>query len=119
VLYVHAGAYHVSHLKVPPGTGVFHMARRVAVLSRHLCATAAREHAAPKMVVGIIDMENRDGTIYSGDEVGLTERDTLRGVAEVIYTGARRVEDVSPEQLQRFDAVMLRRCTFGKEQVGL
>ena len=96
-----------------------HMAGRLSVLSRHFCAGAVREHAPAKMVVGIIDMENRDGTIYSGEEVGLTERDTLRGVADVIYTGARRIEDVPPEQLKTFDAVMLRRCTFGKEQVGL
>ena len=91
---------------------------RRALVPRGRLAPAAAGGELP--LVGIIDMENKDGTIYAGgadDE--LLERLELEGTASVVYTGAASIEEVDPALLCRLSAVMLRRCPFGAPQLAL
>ena len=68
--------------------------------------------------VGVIDMENRDGTIYTPSSAAeQIEKHELEGVAEVIYTGASSIEMVDRDLAASFSAVMLRRCAFGQAQL--
>ena len=53
-------------------------------------------------VVGVIDMENRDGAVYKPGDPGLIEADVLSGVATVVYTGARCVPMQSAAQIHAY-----------------
>jgi C-terminal binding protein len=81
-------------------------------------ATVPTAAGAELPVVAIIDMENKDGTIYSGAGDDTIEMDELEGTATVVYTGAANIEEVDPELLPRLSAVLLRRCPFGAEQLA-
>ena len=72
-------------------------------------------------VVGVIDMENKDGTIYAGDasDSDTIELHALAGTADVVYTGAASIEEVDPELLAQMSGVLLRRCPFGEAQLAL
>jgi lactate dehydrogenase-like 2-hydroxyacid dehydrogenase len=84
------------------------------------------EAAATELpLVGVIDMENKDGTIYDGTGGGdganserLIEREELEGVARVVYTGAASIEEVDPALLKQLSAVLLRRCPLGAAQLA-
>eukprot|EP01048_Picozoa_sp_COSAG05_P000908 COSAG05_NODE_28_length_29121_cov_56.951933_25_plen_362_part_00 len=92
-----------------------HILRRQVQTTTRLSSTASGELP----LVGIIDMENKDGTIYSGgDDSDLLEQHELAGVATVVYTGAASIEEVDSALLDRFSAVMLRRCPFGAPQLS-
>eukprot|EP01047_Picozoa_sp_COSAG01_P057608 COSAG01_NODE_6680_length_3546_cov_15.525674_4_plen_329_part_00 len=88
----------------------------------HPAEAAATE---PLPLVGVIDMENKDGTIYDGTGGGdgpnperLIEREELEGVARVVYTGAASIEEVDPALLKQLSAVLLRRCPLGAAQLA-
>ena len=86
-----------------------------ALLARYLTTSSAR-----LPLVGIIDMENRDGTIYTPTTMAeQIETHTLAGTARVVYTGASSIEEVDPAVLNELEAVLLRRCAFGTQQLKL
>jgi phosphoglycerate dehydrogenase-like enzyme len=58
------------------------------------------------------------GTIYTPlSAAEAIESIELNGTASVCYTGASSIEDVNPTLLERFSAVLLRRCPFGPDQL--
>jgi lactate dehydrogenase-like 2-hydroxyacid dehydrogenase len=70
-------------------------------------------------LVGIIDLENRDGTIYAPDDhARQIESHELNGTARVVFTGASCIEDVEPALARDFSAVLLRRCELGESQLA-
>jgi D-3-phosphoglycerate dehydrogenase len=76
--------------------------------------------SAPLPLVGVIDMENAEGTIYTpATAAEQLEAHELAGAAELVYTGAASIEEVDPQLRARFAAVMLRRCAFGAPQLAL
>lgn len=71
-------------------------------------------------LVGVIDMENHDGTIYtSNSAANEIEQLELCGTASVLFTGAASIEEVDPSLLNKFSAILLRRCPLGAEQLAL
>ena len=97
-------------------------ASAVVRIHRTLSALQPRPHASihgdARPVVGVIDMENKDGTVYtpSAQEEQLETKE-LSDTADVVYTGAVSIEAVDRVLLPRLSAVMLRRCQFGEAQL--
>ena len=92
--------------------------RQLAFVGCRLLSASAPRRALP--VVGVIDMENREGEVYTPQSAAeQIEQHELEGVAQVVYTGAASVEAADRELLASLSAVLLRRCAFGREQLAL
>ena len=82
------------------------------------CARRLSMDARRWPLVGVIDMENRDGTIYTpasaAEEI---EQIELNGIAKVVYTGAASIEEVDSTLKADLSAVLIRRCAFDAPQL--
>ena len=111
-------------LLLPPASPAAPPASQLATAAAAATATASGAtpppSSAPLPLVGVIDMENAEGTIYTpATAAEQLEAHELAGAAELVYTGAASIEEVDPQLRARFAAVMLRRCAFGAPQLAL
>eukprot|EP00965_Chrysotila_dentata_P210428 6185868-Pleurochrysis_carterae.AAC.2 len=70
-------------------------------------------------LVGVIDMENKEGTVYTTTSVAEEiEQRELLGIANVVFTGAASMDEIDDSLSQNLEAVLLRRCSFASKELA-